>query len=128
MESPISISQELINDDEPQVEEELISLSSSMAETSTRPLSRSTTGHHFVMGKHRMAAAITSLDQQIQFIQEELNKLESYGEASIVCKEFVSVVEAKPDALLPVTKGPSNVKWDRWFQGASGSRRNKRWI
>ncbi|KAJ8548113.1 hypothetical protein K7X08_021349 [Anisodus acutangulus] len=126
MESPISISQQLINDDEPQTEE-IISPSSSMAETSTRPLSRSTTDHFF-MGKHRMAAAIASLDQQIQFIQEELDKLESYGEASIVCKEFLSVVESKPDALLPVTKGPSDVKWDRWFQGANGSRRNKRWL
>ncbi|CAN4077203.1 unnamed protein product [Withania somnifera] len=118
-------SQELIinDDDEPQVEQELISPSSS----STSLVSRSTPGH-FVMGKHRMAAAISSLDQQIQFIQEELDKLESYGEASIVCKEFISVVESKPDALLPVTKGPSDVKWDRWFQGANGSRRNKRWI
>ncbi|KAJ8538431.1 hypothetical protein K7X08_027652 [Anisodus acutangulus] len=126
MESAISVSQELINDDEPQTEE-IISPSSSMAETSTRPISRSTTDH-FIMGKHRMAAAIASVDQQIQFIQEELDKLESYGEASIVCKEFLSVVESKPDALLPVTKGPSDVKWDRWFQGANGSRRNKRWI
>ncbi|MCD7446358.1 hypothetical protein HAX54_005965 [Datura stramonium] len=125
MESPIS--QEFrINDDdnEPQEEEEELISSS---EKSTIPVPRSTTAH-FVMGKHRMAAAISSLDQQIQFIQEELDKLESYGEASIVCKEFVSIVESKPDALLPVTKGPSDVKWDRWFQGANGSRRNKRWI
>ncbi|KAM3379515.1 guanine nucleotide-binding protein subunit gamma 2 [Capsicum galapagoense] len=133
MDSPkLSVSQELnINDDdEPQVvEEELISLSSlSMAEKSTSLVSRSTAPSHFVMGKHRMAAAISSLDQQIQFLQEELDKLESYGEASIVCKEFLSMVESKPDALLPVTKGPTDVKWDRWFQGANGSRRNKRWI
>ncbi|XP_004244452.2 guanine nucleotide-binding protein subunit gamma 2-like [Solanum lycopersicum] len=122
----------IINDDEePQVEEEdqLINYtcSSSMVETSTSLVSRSTT-NYFVMGKHRMAAAISSLDQQIQFIQEELEKLESYGEASIVCKEFISVVESKPDALLPVTKGPIDVKWDRWFQRANGSKRNKRWI
>ncbi|KAH0644294.1 hypothetical protein KY284_032178 [Solanum tuberosum] len=56
-------------------------------------------------------------------MQEELDKLESYGEASIVCKEFISVVESKPDALLPVTKGPVDVKWDRWFQRANGSKR-----
>lgn len=63
----------IINDDEePQVEEEdqLINYtcSSSMVETSTSLVSRSTT-NYFVMGKHRMAAAISSLDQQIQFIQ-----------------------------------------------------------
>ncbi|XP_006367942.2 guanine nucleotide-binding protein subunit gamma 2-like [Solanum tuberosum] len=118
------------DDDEPQVEEDQLinyTSSSSMVETSTSLVSRSTT-NHFVMGKHRMAAAISSLDQQIQFIQEELDKLESYGEASIVCKEFISVVESKPDALLPVTKGPVDVKWDRWFQRANGSKRNKRWI
>ncbi|KAL3360507.1 hypothetical protein AABB24_013768 [Solanum stoloniferum] len=118
------------DDDEPQVEEDQLinyTSSSSMVETSTSLVSRSTT-NHFVMGKHRMAAAISSLDQQILFIQEELDKLESYGEASIVCKEFISVVESKPDALLPVTKGPVDVKWDRWFQRANGSKRNKRWI
>lgn len=65
------VSQELTinDDDEPQAEDQLIyPSSSSMAETSTSIVSRSTTGH-FVMGKHRMAAAISSLDQQIQFIQ-----------------------------------------------------------
>lgn len=59
------------DDDEPQVEEDQLinyTSSSSMVETSTSLVSRSTT-NHFVMGKHRMAAAISSLDQQIQFIQ-----------------------------------------------------------
>ncbi|XP_016511075.1 guanine nucleotide-binding protein subunit gamma 2-like isoform X1 [Nicotiana tabacum] len=121
MESP-SISQELDNE----LQTEVLSPSSSMADTIIKPISRTTV--NFVMGKHRMAAAIASLDQQIHFIQEEMEQLESYGEASVVCKEFLSIVESKPDALLPVTKGPSDVKWDRWFQGANGSRRNKRWI
>lgn len=71
--SNLLVSQELIinGDDEPQVEEDQLIYSSSissMAETSTSLVSRSTTDY-FVMGKHRMAAAISSLDQQIQFIQ-----------------------------------------------------------
>ncbi|XP_058222524.1 guanine nucleotide-binding protein subunit gamma 1-like isoform X2 [Rhododendron vialii] len=80
------------------------------------------------MGKHRMVAAVAQLHQQIQIIQEELEELETLGESSIVCKELVSAVESVPDALLPVTKGPAVVGWDRWFQGAHGSRGRKRWI
>ncbi|XP_059663019.1 guanine nucleotide-binding protein subunit gamma 1-like [Cornus florida] len=80
------------------------------------------------MGKHRMAAAIASLHQQIQIIQEELDLLETVGESSIVCKELISSVESAPDALLPLTKGPAIVGWDRWFQGAHGTRGRKRWI
>ncbi|KAM7493589.1 hypothetical protein LguiB_028198 [Lonicera macranthoides] len=80
------------------------------------------------MGKHRMAAAIAHLNQQIQIIQEELDQLETLGESSIVCKELVSSIESNPDALLPVTRGPAEVGWDRWFQGAHSSRNRKRWI
>ncbi|XP_016511076.1 guanine nucleotide-binding protein subunit gamma 2-like isoform X2 [Nicotiana tabacum] len=98
MESP-SISQELDNE----LQTEVLSPSSSMADTIIKPISRTTV--NFVMGKHRMAAAIASLDQQIHFIQEEMEQLESYGEASVVCKEFLSIVESKPDALLPVLVG-----------------------
>ncbi|XP_009767076.1 guanine nucleotide-binding protein subunit gamma 2 [Nicotiana tabacum] len=83
---------------------------------------------NMVMGKHRLAAAIASLNQQIQIIQDELDQLDSCGEASIVCRELVSSVELMPDALLPVTRGPINVHLDRWFHGANESRRNKRWI
>ncbi|KAI8547765.1 hypothetical protein RHMOL_Rhmol07G0220900 [Rhododendron molle] len=54
------------------------------------------------MGKHRMAAAVAQLHQQIQIVQEELEELETLGEASIVCKELVSAVESVSDALLPV--------------------------
>ncbi|XP_019237331.1 PREDICTED: guanine nucleotide-binding protein subunit gamma 2-like isoform X2 [Nicotiana attenuata] len=68
---------------------------------------------NMVMGKHRLAAAIASLNQQIQIIQDELDQLDSFGEASIVCRE---------------TRGPINVHLDRWFHGASDSRRNKRWL
>lgn len=39
------------------------------------------------MGKHRMAAAVAQLHQQIQIIQEELDELETLGQSSIVCRE-----------------------------------------
>ncbi|XP_057504142.1 guanine nucleotide-binding protein subunit gamma 1-like [Actinidia eriantha] len=80
------------------------------------------------LGKHRMEAAVAHLHHQIQIIQEELEELETLGESSLVCKELVSTVESIPDALLPVTKGPAVVGWDRWFQGTHGSRGRKRWI
>ncbi|XP_059285387.1 guanine nucleotide-binding protein subunit gamma 2-like [Lycium ferocissimum] len=103
-------------------------LPSSSSSSSIRPVSRTGAPNNMVMGKHRLAAAISALNQQIQFIQEELDQLDSIGEASIVCKELVSSVELIPDALLPVTKGPINVHLDRWFHGANDSKRNKRWI
>ncbi|XAR69930.1 hypothetical protein NMG60_11001703 [Bertholletia excelsa] len=80
------------------------------------------------IGKHRLAAVVAHLDHQIQIIQEELQELETLGESSLVCKELVSTVESIPDGLLPVTKGPAGVGWDRWFQGGHGSRGRKRWI
>ncbi|KAL2544482.1 guanine nucleotide-binding protein subunit gamma 2-like [Forsythia ovata] len=82
-----------------------------------------------LMGKHRMAAAISFLNQQIQSIQEELDLLETLGRSSTVCEELVSSVESVPDALLSVTKGPAEVSWERWFQGAhSSGNRRRRWI
>ncbi|KAF2291377.1 hypothetical protein GH714_023402 [Hevea brasiliensis] len=77
-------------------------------------------------GKHRLAAAISNLQNQINYLQEELDQLEEIGEASIVCKELISSVESIPDPLLPLSKGPTNINWDRWFKGAQNSR--KRWI
>ncbi|MCD7448232.1 hypothetical protein HAX54_039993 [Datura stramonium] len=96
--------------------------------SSVRPVLRTGAPNNMVMGKHRLAAAIAALNQQIQIIQEELDQLDSFGEASLVCRELVSSVELVPDALLPVTRGPINVNLDRWFHGANDSRRNKRWI
>ncbi|XP_060173682.1 guanine nucleotide-binding protein subunit gamma 2-like [Lycium barbarum] len=103
-------------------------LPSSSSSSSIRPVSRTEAPNNMVMGKHRLAAAVSALNQQIQFIQEELDQLDSIGEASIVCRELVSSVELIPDALLPVTRGPINVHLDRWFHGTNDSRRNKRWI
>ncbi|KAH6760803.1 hypothetical protein C2S52_008534 [Perilla frutescens var. hirtella] len=80
------------------------------------------------MGKHRMSAAISFLNQQIQIIQDELDELETIGGVSTVCPDLVASVEPVPDALLPVTRGPVEVSWERWFQGAQSSRSRRRWI
>ncbi|XP_065882250.1 guanine nucleotide-binding protein subunit gamma 2-like [Euphorbia lathyris] len=79
-----------------------------------------------LFGKHRLAAAISNLQNEINFLQEELEQLETLGESSIVCKELISSVESIPDPLLPWCRGPSNNGWDRWFRGAHNTR--KRWI
>ncbi|KAK1372420.1 G protein gamma domain-containing protein [Heracleum sosnowskyi] len=80
------------------------------------------------VGKHRMTAAIALLNQQIQFLQEEIEQLDTYGGSSIVCKELIASVESNSDALLPVTKGPTDVAWERWFQRARSSKNRKKWI
>lgn len=80
------------------------------------------------IGKHRMAAAISHLHNQVNIIQEELNELETIGESSIVCKELVASIESVSDPLLPWSKGAPEVGWDRWFRGAHNTRSNNRWI
>ncbi|KAL8254368.1 hypothetical protein R6Q59_032589 [Mikania micrantha] len=82
------------------------------------------------IGKHRLTAIISQQNQQIQIVQEELDQLETLGESSIVCEQLISSVESSTDALLPVTKGPADGGWDRWFQRAnhSSSRNRRRWI
>ncbi|XP_021834802.1 guanine nucleotide-binding protein subunit gamma 1-like [Prunus avium] len=80
------------------------------------------------IGKHKLAASISHLHNQIDFIQKELTQLETVGESSIVCKELIASVESSSDPLLPWTKGPADVGWDRWFRGAHNSRSHNRWI
>ncbi|ONI26021.1 hypothetical protein PRUPE_2G330000 [Prunus persica] len=80
------------------------------------------------IGKHKLAASISHLHNQIDIIQKELTQLETAGESSIVCKELIASVESISDPLLPSTKGPADVQWDRWFRGAHNSRSHNRWI
>ncbi|KAK7293565.1 hypothetical protein RJT34_16433 [Clitoria ternatea] len=81
------------------------------------------------IGKHRLQAAITHLNNQITIIEEELEKLETIGESSTVCNDVISSVESIPDPLLPIPKGSVDASWDRWFGGAHHhSRNHKRWI
>ncbi|KAJ1698199.1 hypothetical protein LUZ63_006711 [Rhynchospora breviuscula] len=78
------------------------------------------------IGKHRLAAAIACLDQEILSLQKELTELETMEPSSASCKEVIASTEGKPDPLLPITTGPENSSWDRWFQRVRSSR-NKWW-
>ncbi|KAL9227181.1 hypothetical protein vseg_002905 [Gypsophila vaccaria] len=80
------------------------------------------------IGRHRLQAAISHLDQQIKTFQDELNELDSIGGPSTVCNELISGVESAPDPLLPLTRGPVDVSWERWFGGGGSSRSHRRWI
>ncbi|OEL29408.1 Guanine nucleotide-binding protein subunit gamma 2 [Dichanthelium oligosanthes] len=79
------------------------------------------------VGKHRLSAAITRLDQELQSLQIELNELETMEPASTACQDVITSTEGKPDPLLPITSGPENSSWDRWFQRVRSSRSNKWW-
>ncbi|KAA3454553.1 guanine nucleotide-binding protein subunit gamma 2-like [Gossypium australe] len=61
-------------------------------------------------------------------IEEELEHLEKMEKASTACKELLSKVESAPDPLLPITNGPLNLTWDRWFEGPQESQGCKCWI
>ncbi|PUZ73998.1 hypothetical protein GQ55_1G030800 [Panicum hallii var. hallii] len=79
------------------------------------------------VGKHRLSAAIARLEQELQSLQEELNELETMEPASTACQDVITSTEGKPDPLLPITSGPENSSWDRWFQRVRSSRSNKWW-
>ncbi|XP_042394558.1 guanine nucleotide-binding protein subunit gamma 2-like [Zingiber officinale] len=79
------------------------------------------------LGKHRLSAAITRLSQEIQFLETELNELETTETSAEACKEVCSNTEDKSDALLPVTPGPENPAWHRWFQRVRSSQSRKWW-
>lgn len=68
-------------------------------------------------GKHRIQAELKRLEQEARFLEEELELLEKTAKASAACNEILNNVEMKPDPLLPVTYGPLNPIWDRWFEG-----------
>ncbi|XP_034685215.1 guanine nucleotide-binding protein subunit gamma 1 isoform X1 [Vitis riparia] len=59
---------------------------------------------------------------------EELEQLEKTERASDACRELLSIVESRPDPLLPVTYGPANPIWDRWFEGPQDSQGCRCWI
>ncbi|XP_020091062.1 guanine nucleotide-binding protein subunit gamma 2-like isoform X4 [Ananas comosus] len=72
------------------------------------PLPQARTGGF--LGRHRLSAAITRLDQEILSLQEEINELETMDPSSAACQE-----------------GPEDVSWDRWFQRVRSSRGHKWW-
>ncbi|XP_028107306.1 guanine nucleotide-binding protein subunit gamma 2-like isoform X2 [Camellia sinensis] len=64
----------------------------------------------------------------IKLVLEELEQLEKIEKASAACKEMLIIVDTKPDPLLPVTTGPTNPSWDRWFEGPQDSEGCRCWI
>ncbi|GJM90163.1 hypothetical protein PR202_ga06419 [Eleusine coracana subsp. coracana] len=54
------------------------------------------------VGKHRLSAAIARLDQELQSLQDELNKLDTVEPASAACQDVITSTEGKPDPLLPM--------------------------
>ncbi|XP_040999739.1 guanine nucleotide-binding protein subunit gamma 2-like [Juglans microcarpa x Juglans regia] len=79
-------------------------------------------------GKHLIQAEIKRLEQEARFLEEELEQLEKMESASSSCKETLSNVEPRPDPLLPMTNGPINPFWDRWFEGPQDSKGCRCWI
>ncbi|XP_020595877.1 guanine nucleotide-binding protein subunit gamma 2-like [Phalaenopsis equestris] len=78
------------------------------------------------LGRHRLSAAIGRLHQEIQSLESELEELDKM-EPSSACEDLLSSMEAIPDALLPITKGPENSAWERWFQPVRSPRNRKWW-
>ncbi|XP_055813585.1 guanine nucleotide-binding protein subunit gamma 1 isoform X1 [Solanum dulcamara] len=79
-------------------------------------------------GKHRISAELKRLEQETRFLEEELELLDKMEKASAACKEMLSNVETRPDPLLPLTHGPTNPSWDRWFEGAQDASGCRCWI
>uniref|UniRef100_A0A0C9RGM4 TSA: Wollemia nobilis Ref_Wollemi_Transcript_26263_1144 transcribed RNA sequence n=1 Tax=Wollemia nobilis TaxID=56998 RepID=A0A0C9RGM4_9CONI len=81
-----------------------------------------------VRGKHRKLAELNRLNQEIRYLEEELDELDKTEKAASPCKEMINTVESTPDPLLPVTRGPANPIWDRWFEGPIESDACRCWI
>ncbi|KAH6769968.1 G-protein gamma subunit 2 [Perilla frutescens var. hirtella] len=89
---------------------------------------RSGVGATDTRGKHRISAELKRLEQEIRFLEEELEQLEKMESASSACKEMLINIETRPDPLLPETTGPINPIWDRWFEGPQESSGCRCWI
>ncbi|KAK6161457.1 hypothetical protein DH2020_004865 [Rehmannia glutinosa] len=89
---------------------------------------RSVVGATDTRGKHRISAELKRLEQEIRFLEEELEQVEKMDKASAACKEMLINIETRPDPLLPVTNGPVNPIWDRWFEGPPESSGCRCWI
>ncbi|ONK74390.1 uncharacterized protein A4U43_C03F5730 [Asparagus officinalis] len=79
-------------------------------------------------GKHRIFAELKRLEQEARFLEEELEELERTERVSAALEELLQRVESKPDPLLPITTGPTNPTWDRWFEGPQDMHGCKCWI
>ncbi|XP_031475785.1 guanine nucleotide-binding protein subunit gamma 2 [Nymphaea colorata] len=73
-------------------------------------------------GKHRIQAELKRLEQEARFLEKEIEELEATENVSITCQDLIQSVAARPDPLLPITVGPVNPAWDRWFEGLQNSK------
>ncbi|XP_073005470.1 guanine nucleotide-binding protein subunit gamma 1-like isoform X2 [Typha latifolia] len=79
-------------------------------------------------GKHRILAERKRLEQESRFLEEELEELKKTEKVSAVLQELLLKVDSRPDPLLPVTSGPANASWDRWFEGPQDLHGCRCWI
>eukprot|EP00252_Welwitschia_mirabilis_P013088 TRINITY_DN28917_c0_g1_i1.p1 TRINITY_DN28917_c0_g1~~TRINITY_DN28917_c0_g1_i1.p1 ORF type:complete len:117 (+),score=24.45 TRINITY_DN28917_c0_g1_i1:309-659(+) len=81
-----------------------------------------------VRSRYRRLAELQKLNQEIQYLEEEIEGLDKLDRATSACKEMLILVDSRPDPLLPITKGPVNSAWDRWFEGPVEVNGCKCWI
>ncbi|KAK9137511.1 hypothetical protein Sjap_008105 [Stephania japonica] len=79
-------------------------------------------------GKHRILAELKRLEQETRSLEDELQELERTEKVSVACQELLLMIDSRPDPLLPVTTGPSNPYWDRWFEGPQDPQGCRCWI
>uniref|UniRef100_A0A0A8XN95 G protein gamma domain-containing protein n=1 Tax=Arundo donax TaxID=35708 RepID=A0A0A8XN95_ARUDO len=79
-------------------------------------------------GRHRIQAEFKKLEQEARFLEEEIEELEKTDKVSSALQELIATMESKADPLLPITTGPANQSWDRWFEGPQDLRRCKCWF
>ncbi|XP_038717786.1 guanine nucleotide-binding protein subunit gamma 1-like [Tripterygium wilfordii] len=68
-------------------------------------------------GKHRILAELNRVEQEIKFLEDGLGELQGIDNVSTMCEELLRRIETIPDPLVPLTNGPVNQEWDRWFEG-----------
>ncbi|KAL3684527.1 hypothetical protein R1sor_002549 [Riccia sorocarpa] len=66
-------------------------------------------------GRARKKAELNRLTQEIQLLEEEMQRLETLPPASEVCQELVQSIESRSDPF--VGTNPVEAQWDRWFRG-----------
>ncbi|KAF3575598.1 hypothetical protein DY000_02031819 [Brassica cretica] len=78
-------------------------------------------------GKHRILAELGRVEQEVIFLEVRFFFLihtcsidVSRSLSQIIELWLLCVIEEAPDPLLPLTKGPLNLGWDRWFEGPNG--------
>ncbi|PKA64400.1 Guanine nucleotide-binding protein subunit gamma 2 [Apostasia shenzhenica] len=79
-------------------------------------------------GKHMISAELKRLEQEGRFLEEELEELEKTEKVSAALQELLHKMENKADPLLPITHGPANASWERWFEGPQDFHSCKCWI